>query len=118
LLPHVQDSVFQCQLPHQFREVDCHKADLRLGFVDSNISSPPPPPQSCFVTFYVLPFLFFTGPMNFQFSPKGFIDEKNILFLFFLNKNVLLLIICFLFRCYYAPKYSSSSSEESSHRNQ
>jgi len=39
--PLFQDSVFQCQLPHQFREVDCNRSNLKLEYVDSNISSPP-----------------------------------------------------------------------------
>ncbi len=38
--PPVQDSVFLCQLPQQFREVECNESDLKLSYLDSNISSP------------------------------------------------------------------------------
>ena len=83
----LQDNVFQCQLPHQFRDVDCNKSDLKLSYVDSNIASPLF--SKIFLLFYA-PFflmfikffstLFFAGPMVFQFSPKSAIGEHSLFF--------------------------------------
>ena len=36
----IQDNIFQCRLPQQFRDIDCNKSDLRISYVDCNISSP------------------------------------------------------------------------------
>ena len=83
----VQDSVFLCQLPQQFREVECNESDLKLSYLDSNISSPLF--SKLFYTkkrlfslrfcksvntFLKLSFFNFPpGPMSLQFSPTAFV---------------------------------------------
>jgi len=101
--PPVQDSVFLCRLPQQFREVECNKSDLKVIYLDSNISSPLF--SKLFYTkkwlfslrfcksvntFLKLSFFNFPpGPMSLQFSPTAFVGgdgEVDFLKSFYIKK--------------------------------
>jgi hypothetical protein len=101
--PPVQDSVFLCQLPQQFREVECNESDLKLSYLDSNISSPLF--SKLFYTkkrlfslrfcksvntFLKLSFFNFPpGPMSLQFTPTAFVGgdgEVDFLKSFYMKK--------------------------------